>query len=81
MSPTFTESVVEGATLNWFDELGCAILHGPDIAPANQSLNAWRLWSDKNARQRPGVLFSGCGNVKDADEPFDDKIRRLSEGR
>jgi type I restriction enzyme R subunit len=29
----FTESVVEEATLAWFEELGYAILYGPDIAP------------------------------------------------
>ena len=34
--PQFTESVVEEATLNWFDELGYAVLHGPDIAPGKQ---------------------------------------------
>ena len=29
----FTESVVEEATLAWFDELGYSIVYGPDIAP------------------------------------------------
>ncbi len=29
----FTESVVEDAALEWFQELGYTILHGPDIAP------------------------------------------------
>ena len=29
---TFTESVVEDATLAWLEELGYAVLHGPDIA-------------------------------------------------
>ena len=33
MPPSFTESIVEEATLNWFDALGYTILHGPDIAP------------------------------------------------
>jgi type I restriction enzyme R subunit len=28
----FTESVVEGAALEWLDGLGYAVLHGPDIA-------------------------------------------------
>src|SRR2546428_5947566 len=28
-----TESVVEEATLTWFEELGYTVLHGPDIAP------------------------------------------------
>ncbi|MCW3097842.1 MAG: type site-specific deoxyribonuclease, HsdR family [Chthonomonadaceae bacterium] len=30
---TFTESIVEEATLCWFEELGYDVLHGPDIAP------------------------------------------------
>ncbi len=29
---TFTESVVENATLGWLESLGYAVLHGPDIA-------------------------------------------------
>src|SRR6185369_7647669 len=33
MSATFTESVVEDAALEWLGELGCAMLHGPEIAP------------------------------------------------
>jgi type I restriction enzyme R subunit len=31
--PLITESVVEEATLSWLDELGYALLFGPDIAP------------------------------------------------
>jgi hypothetical protein len=27
-----TESIVEDATLAWLEELGYAVLHGPDIA-------------------------------------------------
>jgi type I restriction enzyme, R subunit len=30
---TFTESVVEDATLEWFAELGYTVAHGPDLAP------------------------------------------------
>ena len=30
---TFTESVVEDATLDWFAELGYTVAHGPDLAP------------------------------------------------
>ena len=33
MPLSFTESIVEEATLGWFDELGYAIAHGPDLAP------------------------------------------------
>ncbi|MDB6021370.1 MAG: box helicase [Pedosphaera sp.] len=32
-----TESVVEDATLVWFEELGYALRHGPDIAPEQQA--------------------------------------------
>lgn len=30
---SFTESVVEQAPLAWLENLGYAVLHGPDIAP------------------------------------------------
>ena len=30
---SFSESVVEDATLDWFAELGYTIAHGPDLAP------------------------------------------------
>jgi hypothetical protein len=33
MARSFTESVVEDATLEYFAELGYVVLHGPDIAP------------------------------------------------
>src|SRR5207245_749872 len=33
VSPRFTESTVEDAALSWLEELGCALLHGPEIAP------------------------------------------------
>ena len=32
MSQSFTESIVEDAALAWFDELGYAVVHGPEIA-------------------------------------------------
>ena len=30
---SFTESIVEDATLAWLGELGYAVLHGPEIEP------------------------------------------------
>jgi len=33
----FAESTVEEATLDWLAELGCAVLHGPDIAPGESA--------------------------------------------
>ncbi|MFZ5556682.1 MAG: type I restriction endonuclease subunit R [Pseudomonadota bacterium] len=34
----FTESVVEDAALAWLEALGYAVLHGPDISPAGDTL-------------------------------------------
>ena len=33
MSGPFTESIVEDAALEWLAALGCAVLHGPEVAP------------------------------------------------
>lgn len=33
MTTSLTESTVEDATLAWLEELGYAILHGPEIEP------------------------------------------------
>ncbi len=33
MSPHVSETVLEDAALDWFESLGYATLHGPDIAP------------------------------------------------
>jgi hypothetical protein len=32
-SKTFTESLIEQATLDWFKEMEYAVLNGPDIGP------------------------------------------------
>ena len=32
MNQGFTESVIEDATRTWLEELGYAVLHGPEIA-------------------------------------------------
>jgi hypothetical protein len=32
---TFSESVVEDATLGWLESLGYAVLHGPDNTPVD----------------------------------------------
>lgn len=37
MSPKFTESEVERATLFWFQDLGYQVRSGPEIAPGNSS--------------------------------------------
>lgn len=42
MSATFTESVVEGAALEWLKAIGWQVAHGPDIAldlPAAERAN------------------------------------------
>lgn len=36
--PTFTESVVEDASLAWLGELGYTVAHGPDIGPMTAAL-------------------------------------------
>lgn len=33
MSPTFVESTVECAALDWLESLGWTVKHGPEIAP------------------------------------------------
>jgi type I restriction enzyme R subunit len=42
----FTESVVEGAALDWLETLGYSILHGPEIAPGEMAAER----SDPNYR-------------------------------
>ena len=34
-SKTFTESLIEQATLDWFKEMEYAVLNGPDIGPGD----------------------------------------------
>jgi hypothetical protein len=41
-----TESEVEEAVLSWFEGLGYAVLHGPDIAP-------WELVAERESYQEP----------------------------
>lgn len=51
----FTETVVEDAALAWLEELGYAVLHGPDIATGEPSVGH----SDLNFR---GQVISYGGN-------------------
>ena len=37
-TPGVTESVVEDAALAWLENLGYAVLHGPDISPGGDTL-------------------------------------------
>ena len=46
MSASFAESVVEDAALAWLEALGYAVLHGPDIAAGELSMER----SDPNYR-------------------------------
>ncbi len=50
---SFTESIVEDATLAWLEELGYVVLHGPDIAAGEPA--AERI--DPNYRD---VILEGC---------------------
>ena len=61
-----TESDVEDAALGWFEELGYAVLHGPDIGPEEPAAerDAW----DRVVRRDALLpkLLSGELRVKDA---------------
>ena len=35
MTATIAESTIEEASLSWFEDLGYAVVHGPDIAPGD----------------------------------------------
>ncbi len=35
---TFAESIVEQAALAWLEDLGYAVVHGPDISPGGDTL-------------------------------------------
>lgn len=45
MESGITESVVEEATLDWFQDIGYGILHGPDIVPG-ELLAEWASYED-----------------------------------
>jgi type I restriction enzyme R subunit len=49
----FTETVVEDAALGWLEALGCAVLHGPDIAARESAAEH----SDPNYRD---VILERC---------------------
>ena len=53
------ESIVEDAALAWFEALGYAVLHGPDIAPGEPAAErrATATWSSRvgSARPWPGI--------------------------
>jgi hypothetical protein len=51
VSGKFTESVVEDAALEWLGEIGCAVLHGPEIAPGEL------------AAERGGLRRDGAGRA------------------
>src|SRR6266545_1473042 len=46
MAGSFTESIVEDAALAWLETIGCAVLHGPEIAAGEQAAER----SDPNYR-------------------------------
>jgi type I restriction enzyme R subunit len=59
-----TESIVEDAALGWLEELGYAVLHGPDIAAGEPSAEE----NDREDRDivqedrlRPAALGPGFG--------------------
>ena len=67
---TFTESTIEETALNWFKDLGYAIVYGGDIAP------------DESAAERENygeVILAG--RLKDALKRINPKRSRRSLGR
>jgi len=81
MSGSFTESIVEGATLNWFGELDYAVLHGPQIAPSDASSEG----TSSGSRRSRTVCASNCcpssSNLRlmrrGSDERTDPEVRAL----
>ena len=55
----FSESVVEQAARAWLEVLGCATLHGSDIAAGEPGVER----SDPKLRMRADALRSDCGRV------------------
>jgi len=78
MASSFTESIVEAAALGWLEELGYAVLHGPDIAAGE--LDAER--SDPAFRDvvLEGRLRSALArlNPKLPPEALEDAFRKLT---
>lgn len=76
MAVTFCESVVEEATLSWFEELGYTILNGPEIAPGE-------LFAERESyeeviltrRLRDAIAFLNPNIPVSA---LDDVVRRVS---
>ncbi len=63
MSRSFTESTVEDATIAWFEELGYAVLHGPNIATGEPA--AERSDPDYgDVEQRAGPRYAVTGQYQ-----------------
>jgi len=73
-----TESVVEDAALGWLEELGCAVLYGPDIASGEPGAER----SDPNYRDviLEGRLKNALArlNPKLSPEALEDAFRKLT---
>jgi len=79
MMDSFTESTVEEAALSWFDNLGYAVLHGPDIAPGE--LNAERVsYGDVVLLGRLRSALARM-NLKILEEAREEVIRQVTGAR
>ena len=69
---SFTESIVEVASLAWLEAPRCAVLHGPDIAVSMLGVER----SDPNYRNVfPETLIYGELRVKDAEHQDEQAVR------
>jgi hypothetical protein len=64
---SFTESIVEDATLDWFAELGYTIAHGPDLAPGEGASERTTCGSVPRDTLLPKLL-SGVVRVKEVEK-------------
>jgi type I restriction enzyme R subunit len=72
----FTESIIEQATLDWFRELGYAVLNGPDIAP-EELFSERTSYSDVILENRPRSALTKI-NPNIPTEAIEDAYRKLT---
>jgi hypothetical protein len=73
--PDFTESMIEEATLQWFEAIGYASLHGPDIAPGEPAAERARFGDVVLAKRLRDAIRSLNPTIPD--EAHEDAQRRV----
>ena len=76
MSAAFTESVVEEAALQWLDELGFAVKHGPEIAPGELHAERTGFGETVLAKRLRDALAALNPNIPV--EALDDAFRKVT---